>query len=406
MQKEVIRFAEMFSGPGGMSKGAALAAQELGCEISHAWAIDYDPPTCLTYSHNIFGSAIGEMDDRMHCWDVSEHADDIASLPEVDVFAFGFPCNSYSLIGKQEGLDNTKFGTLYTCAQGYLKSRWPKAFVAENVSGLSSANQGKAFAQILHDLEYPDGETNDPARHYVLTVHLYDASDYKVPQERERYLITGLRADLGLKFKPPAPMPGKVTSQMALESPPIPVGAPNHELTKQSETVTQRLIHIPEGENAWSESIPKHLRLAESCTQLSQTYKRLHSQKPSYTITGSGGGGSHVYHYSEPRALTNRERARLQSFPDDFVFVGKKEQVRKQVGMAVPCLLAKALFMVLIPLIQGEDHGDTIHPNRDVNRLKKIRHQVETVNFVVKEPKVSKKLGSKVDAISLDQKHA
>jgi DNA (cytosine-5)-methyltransferase 1 len=380
-----FRFAEMFSGPGGMSKGASMAAEELGIEVEHAWAIDYDHSTCLTYSHNLFGAPFGEMDERMHCWNVKEHHDDIVNLPPVDVFAFGFPCNAYSLIGKHDGLDNEKYGTLYTYARDYLASRWPKAFVAENVSGISSANEGKAFAQILRDLEQPLGPTDDPSHQYVLTVHLYDASDYKVPQERQRYLITGIRADLGMKFLPPAPIPGKVTSKMALEDPPIPSDAPNNELTKQSEVVTQRLMHIPEGENAWSESIPKELRLAESCTQLSQTYRRLHSQRPSYTITGSGGGGSHVYHYTEPRALTNRERARLQSFPDDFVFVGKKEQVRKQIGMAVPCLLAKALFKVLLPMLaEAESSHATIQPNRDVRRLTKAKHELETIEFVTR----------------------
>jgi DNA (cytosine-5)-methyltransferase 1 len=68
------------------------------------------------------------------------------------------------------------------------------------------------------------------------------------------------------------------------------------------------------------------------------------ANEPAYTITGSGGGGTHVYHWKEPRALTNRERARLQTFPDDFVFVGTKESVRKQIGMAVPPLGAKIIF--------------------------------------------------------------
>ena len=70
--------------------------------------------------------------------------------------------------------------------------------------------------------------------------------------------------------------------------------------------------------------------------KLSQIYKRLHPDKPSYTITGSGGGGTHGYHWSENRALTNRERARIQTFPDSFIFEGSKESVRKQIGMAVP----------------------------------------------------------------------
>ena len=71
-------------------------------------------------------------------------------------------------------------------------------------------------------------------------------------------------------------------------------------------------------------------------TKLSHIYKRLEKNKPAYTLTGSGGGGTHMYHWKENRALTNRERARIQTFPDNFDFSGSKESVRKQIGMAIP----------------------------------------------------------------------
>jgi site-specific DNA-cytosine methylase len=76
-------------------------------------------------------------------------------------------------------------------------------------------------------------------------------------------------------------------------------------------------------------------------------------EKPSYTITGSGGGGTHGYHWEENRALTNRERARIQTFPDDFIFEGSKEQVRKQIGMAVPPLLARIVFTAVLKTFAG-----------------------------------------------------
>ena len=86
---------------------------------------------------------------------------------------------------------------------------------------------------------------------------------------------------------------------------------------------------------------------------MSQIYKRLDPNKPAYTITGSGGGGTHVYHWSEHRALTNRERARLQSFPDDFVFEGSKESARKQIGMAVPPIGAQAVISAVLKTFAG-----------------------------------------------------
>ena len=77
---------------------------------------------------------------------------------------------------------------------------------------------------------------------------------------------------------------------------------------------------------------------------MSHIYRRLDSSKPAYTVTGSGGGGTHVYHYKENRALTNRERARLQTFPDKYNFFGGKESVRRQIGMAVPVLGAEKIM--------------------------------------------------------------
>ena len=124
--------------------------------------------------------------------------------------------------------------------------------------------------------------------------------------------------------------------------PPIPADAANNEVTKQSAQVVERLKYIKPGENAFTASLPKDLQI-NTRTKISQIYKRLDPEKPSYTITGSGGGGTHVYHWSENRALTNRERARLQTFPDDFSFLGSKVEVARQIGNAVPPMLAEVI---------------------------------------------------------------
>src|SRR5690606_35422512 len=103
------------------------------------------------------------------------------------------------------------------------------------------------------------------------------------------------------------------------------------------------------------ERMPPHLRIKTRAT-LSHIYKRLHPDRPSYTVTGGGGGGTHVYHWEQHRALTNRERARLQTFPDDFVFEGTKESVRKQIGMAVPVKGAEAIFTALFKTLRGDGY--------------------------------------------------
>jgi len=206
-------------------------------------------------------------------------------------------------------------------------------FFAENVGGLSNANEGNTFRTILNELE-----SAGPG--YELVPHLYKFEEYGVPQTRHRIIIIGVRKDLGVSFKVPATTTPDssqwFTARKAIENPPIPTDAPNNERTKQSPTVVERLKHIPPGKNAWCDEVPEHLRLNVETAKLSQIYRRLHPDEPSYTVTGSGGGGTHGYHWSEPRALTNRERARLQTFPDSFVFEGGKESVRRQIGMAVP----------------------------------------------------------------------
>ena len=108
--------------------------------------------------------------------------------------------------------------------------------------------------------------------------------------------------------------------------------------------------------------MPKELQLNIKGAKISQIYKRLDPDKPAYTVTGSGGGGTHIYHWEEPRALTNRERARLQTFPDDYKFIGSKENVRKQIGMAVPCRGAKVIFEAVLRSFAGMPY-DYIEPN-------------------------------------------
>jgi DNA (cytosine-5)-methyltransferase 1 len=336
-----FKLGELFCGPGGLAYGAINAninIEEFG--IVHEWATDYDRSTCDTYIHNI----CPEHPESVICEDVRKL--DINSLSPIDALAFGFPCNDYSLVGEQKGINGT-FGPLYTYGVKVLKKHKPMWFLAENVGGIRSANEGAAFKKILSELEKSG---------YKIYPHLYKFEQYGVPQARHRVIIIGIRKDLPYEYKVPSPEPFKdidVSVRTALENPPIPADAPNHELTKQSAIVVERLKHIKPGENAWTAELPEHLRLNVQGAKLSQIYKRLDPNKPAYTVTGSGGGGTHIYHYAEPRALTNRERARLQTFPDDFVFIGSKESVRRQIGMAVPCKGAQVIFEAVLKTFAG-----------------------------------------------------
>ena len=331
-----FKLGELFCGPGGLALGAISARIENPeFRIVHKWANDYDASTCDTYRRNICPDDV----DSVICGDVRKL--DIDSLGEIDALAFGFPCNDFSVVGEQKGFDGV-FGPLYSYGVKALKRYQPLWFLAENVGGLRSANEGKAFEQIKKDLVEAG---------YRIYPNLYKFEEYGVPQARHRMIIVGIRNDLPYEFKIPSTKPYEacdVTCKTAIEVPPIPSYATNNEETKQSATVVERLKHIKPGQNAFTANLPKELQLNVKGAKISQIYKRLDPAKPAYTVTGSGGGGTHIYHYEEPRALTNRERARLQTFPDDYTFEGSKESVRKQIGMAVPSKGAKVIFEAIL----------------------------------------------------------
>lgn len=337
----VFRLGELFCGPGGLAYGATTAQIDLqNYRIEHAWANDYDSDTCNTYRHNICPNE----PDSVICGDVRKI--DLENLPPIDALAFGFPCNDFSVVGEQKGFDG-KFGPLYSYGVRVLKSHKPDWFLAENVGGLRSANEGNAFQVIMRDLKDAG---------YRIYPNLYKFEEYGVPQARHRVIIVGIREDLPYEFKIPSTAPYKdadVTCRTAIEQPPIPEDAFNNEMTKQSQSVVERLKYIKPGQNAFTAELPEHLQLNVRGAKISQIYKRLDPERPAYTVTGSGGGGTHIYHWSENRALTNRERARLQTFPDHYHFQGSKESVRKQIGMAVPCDGARIIFEAILKTFAG-----------------------------------------------------
>ncbi|KGP73724.1 DNA cytosine methyltransferase [Pontibacillus yanchengensis] len=362
---------ELFSGPGGMSKGAQEAKvtdPQTGdiYKIEHLWANDFDADTCKTFGKNICGN---EEDPSVHLGPVEKlPIGNQNILPDIDCLAFGFPCNDYSQVGKKHGLEG-EYGPLYSYGVKAIREYQPQFFVAENVGGLQSANEGKAFIQILMELEECG---------YHLTPHLYKFEEYGIPQARHRILIVGIRNDLyekGIEFKVPAPTtptPDKyVTSKQAITDPPILDFSLNHDFPRHSEKVKTMLSHIPEGGNAWHPNIPEELRLKVKGARLSSIYKRLDSKRPAYTVTGSGGGGTHMYHWKENRALTNRERARLQTFEDDFEFIGSRESIRKQIGMAVPVKGAKLIFEAILKTFAGIEY-DYVDPEPKV-QLENLR---------------------------------
>ncbi|GGE65019.1 DNA cytosine methyltransferase [Nesterenkonia cremea] len=345
---KTFRFGELFSGPGGLGLAATNASRP-GYEIVHQWATDYDADTCRTYAANVCGDeghhTVVHHDIRTLDYDI------LAERGGIDGLAFGFPCNDFSVVGERKAFDG-EFGPLYTYGVRALERFQPEWFLAENVGGIR-ADGGRVLRKIFRDMMDAG---------YRIYPHYYKFEEYGVPQARHRMIVIGIRNDVDVEFKVPSPDRFKaedVSARTALAN--IPSWAKNQEPTKQSERVIERLNHIPAGGNAWHADMPEHLQIKTN-TRLSSIYRRLHPDKPAYTVTGSGGGGTHIYHWEEPRALTNRERARLQTFPDDFEFRGSKESVRKQIGMAVPPQGAQVIFEALLDSYAGIEY-DSVPPS-------------------------------------------
>ena len=140
----------------------------------------------------------------------------------------------------------------------------------------------------------------------------------------------------------------------------IPENAPNNEVRKLATKVIRRLSYIQPGENVWQaearlgDEFPPEL-VIHTKTRISQIYRKLDPDKPAYTVTAAGGGGTFMYHWTD-RELTNRERARILTFPDDYEFVGKYSSVRKQIGMAVPCRLSEIVTTAILNSFAGIDY--------------------------------------------------
>lgn len=339
--KNPVRVLSLFAGCGGMDHGAHLAG---GHTI---WANECNKWAVQTYE-NFFKNT------RLVRAPI-EQVDLDKELPkkgEVEVILGGFPCQDFSMIWKRPGLKGTR-GNLYTYFVDIVQRLEPLAFVAENVKGLLSANQGKAIETIISDFNTCGYQLNQDDL-------VYNFADYGTPQLRERVLIIGIRKDLGIKFERPpkthAPkdkaklvglLPYK-DARTALHG--VEKVRFNNEQQNIKKSTIELLKLIPPGGNFTSVP-PDHPQYVKG--MISHVYRRLHPKQPSTTIIAGGGGGTWGYHFQHPRSLTNRERARLFDFPDQMEFFGPIGEVRRQIGNAVPPSgiypVAKKLFEMIEP---------------------------------------------------------
>ncbi|OGM55653.1 DNA (cytosine-5-)-methyltransferase [Candidatus Woesebacteria bacterium RIFCSPHIGHO2_12_FULL_44_11] len=299
------------------------------------WANDFEHWACETYKKN-FGPHIVEGDIA----DIN-----FKNIPKCDLITGGFPCQDFSMIWKRGGLETDR-GNLYKYFVKAVATKLPKAFVAENVKGLLTANKGMAIRQIVKDFQKVDHLG------YRIYINLFNFAEYGVPQIRERVIIVGIRSDIPYEFKKPKPTHYEGNYATAGEALKGVEKVPYNNEHMQIHDRTIKIISlIPPGGNFTDipQDSPYYVK-----GMISHVYRRIHPNKPSKTIIAGGGGGTWGYHHIEPRPLTNRERARLFGFPDDFIFEGNISQVRKQIGNAVPPPGARVVAKELRKLFAGD----------------------------------------------------
>jgi DNA (cytosine-5)-methyltransferase 1 len=334
------KIISLFSGCGGLDWGFHSAGYKT------VWANDINEWAAKTFEAKFGKNIITQKNIE----DIKKYT----TIPSCDLIIGGFPCQDFSVVWKQPGLDGDR-GNLYKYYLEFINAKKPKAFVAENVKGLLTANKGKAIKEIIKGFSNAgDG--------YMVKIQLYNFADYGVPQYRERVIIVGIRLDTGFNFIHPMPThgPGRKkpykTAGQALKGVEK-VFDFNADEIKITEKTRKFLDRIPEGGNFKDipADDPDYVK-----GMISHVYRRIKRDEPAKTIIAAGGGGTWGYHYPEPRPLCNRERARLQSFPDDFEFLGSVTEVRRQIGNAVPPDGVVLLAQSLMPLFEGNYKKENI----------------------------------------------
>lgn len=287
----------LFSGCGGLDLGFKGGFDFLGKHYdSHPfqiiWANEINAAACRTYAANVDSSIVeGSIEEKYK------------SIPSsADIVVGGFPCQDISINGKMAGVDGARSG-LYVWMVKAVSDLRPKIFVAENVKALLMKRHKSSLDRVINDFS---------GLGYKVTYHLYDAADYGVPQNRERVIIVGVRQDINTEFIPPIPVTARhpITAKEALED-------------LESAPENKEINHI------WSVAKPSS----------GQGLRFLTADAPATTMR-SECHGNIQFHYALPRRISMREAARIQSFPDDFIFQAKIRETERMVGNAVPPVLA------------------------------------------------------------------
>jgi len=301
------------------------------------WANDFDSDAQAVYRLNI-----GEIDGR----DILSVGEE--DIPDCDILTAGFPCQPFSNAGNRKGVHDSR-GMLYKECLRIIEKKMPKVIVFENVKGLLSTKyiDGRKLVDVIvEDLSNMNGMG------YNVDYKLINASDYGVPQNRQRVLFIGIRKDLNIDFVFPKKMDKKGLTVGDILN--IPDDVPNQVDWPLSPQAMEMIEYIPEG-GSWKDVPYEHL--APRFRKIRDNMKKYHS--PNFyrrfarneicgTMTASAQPENcGIVHPVENRRFTIREVARIQTFPDDFIFIDDNMKnitaMYKVIGNAVPVKMANAI---------------------------------------------------------------
>jgi DNA (cytosine-5)-methyltransferase 1 len=301
MPKKKYKVISLFTGCGGLDLGFRGGFNFLGKKYSKnnfeiIWANDIDENACETFKkyfkHDI---VCGDIRNILQNKNKSSQA-----LPDkADIVVGGFPCQDFSHAGKRKGFDSLR-GTLYRSMMEVVKRTKPSLFIAENVKGLLTMNKGAAIRKIVKDFE---------SLGYNVVYKLLTAADYGVPQIRERVVIVGTLKNKLPMFEHPEAILSKI-NWVSLKK------------------ALGDLENLKEGE------APNHF-WSKAKKNKGQGNSTVSADKPGPTMRTEHHGNIE-WHWNDKRRLSAREAARIQSFPDDFIFLPSTSAAYKQIGNAVP----------------------------------------------------------------------
>lgn len=306
MNCDNFKFIDLFAGIGGIRLGFEYVGGQ--CVFSS----EFDEDACKTYEANFGEHPSGDITKI-----------EAADIPDFDVLLAGFPCQSFSIIGKKEGFANETCGTLFFEIERILKEKKPYAFMLENVRNLTAHDGGRTFATIKSHLE---------ALGYYVHSKVLNALDYGVPQKRERIIIVGFLENVPFDFPKPIPIEERKTLVDILET------------NVDKKYYVRDVIRESRLERLKDKHFPKpyisHENMAGSITP------------HSYSSCLRAGASSNYILINDERRPTERELLRIQGFPDTYKIVVPYTKIKKQTGNSVAVPVIKAVSTQMIKAIK------------------------------------------------------